>query len=615
MMNSQILILVAISLPLLGVIIGRLRMDFAALSIMGLLAILQFSGFSVFGPAGQRDLAVRALSGFGQDAVIILICVFILTSALDKSGFARWISRQILKVGGNSIRRLTFLFACTAAILSLFMNDVAAGALLIPSVLEVCRRTKINPGKLLIPVSYGSLLGGMATYFATANILASSLLRSASPPQQPLSVLAFLPTGGLIAISGIAFLTIFGPKLLPDRKQAAVYLDSKPTESELEEAYGLSERTWKVIIPKDSFLIGKELSEIGLGKNYGITLAAVHSENGFTLSPGSDYVVKAGNQWLIIGREERVRELESEPISLHIEPEDEQAGLSKRGLDIFELLVLPHSSVIGKTLKDIDFRNRFGWSVIALQRGNSSYKTDVGKQRLLSGDSLLVIGESARKENVLSERDFLLLEPSTSDKPPRIKETTISLGLLLAAVVAAVAGVPVYIAVLIAALLAIATRMISMQEAYKAIEWQVIIAVGSMYSMTIALVESGLAEKAGAVLVHLTEFFGPLGLAGGSFLIASALSQIMGGQFEMLVTGPIAISAAIQYGINPQAVALAVAIGCSNSFLTPMAHPVNLLMMGPGGYKFSDFVKIGWKVALIAFAGLLVGMVLFWGLY
>ena len=607
---SQILILTIVTVPLLGVIIGRLRMDIAALTITALLALFQFAGFGIFGPSNRPDLAILSLSGFGEDAVIILISVFILTTALEKSGFARWISSQILKVGGNSLRRLIFLFSGTAALLSLFMNDVAAAALLIPSVLEVCRRTGINPGKLLIPVSYGSLLGGMATYFATANILASSLLQSASPPQEPLTVLAFFPTGGLIALTGILFMTLFGPYLLPARKQAAVYQGNKPTGSELEKAYGLSERTWKAVVTENSPLCGRSLRDIGLGQNYGITLAAL--QNGFQLIPAADHIVKAGSQWLIIGREERVRELVAQGVQ--VELENKSRTLSKRGLSLFEILVLPRSEAIGKTLTDLDFRKRYGWSVIALQRGDSSYRTDVGTLRLAAGDSLLVVGESSRKEDALSGRDFILLEPSASDQPLKVKETVISLGLLLTAVVAAVLGVPVYIAVLIAAILAVSAGTITMHEAYESIEWQVIFVVGGMYGFTIALIESGLAASAGALMARFADSFGALGLAGGSFLVASILSQIMGGQFEMMVTGPIAISAAIQYGINPQAVALAVAIGCSNSFLTPMAHPVNLLMMAPGGYKFSDFLKVGWWFFLLSFVMLLVGMILFWNL-
>ena len=196
----------------------------------------------------------------------------------------------------------------------------------------------------------------------------------------------------------------------------------------------------------------------------------------------------------------------------------------------------------------------------------------------------------------------------------RLKETAISISLLLAAVAAAAAGVPVFATVLAAALIAVFSGAISMQEAYDAIEWQVIIVVGGTYSFSLALVESGLAHQIGSLLLPLVESFGGIGLAGGGFLIASVLSQIMGGQFEMMVTGPVAISAALQYSINPQAVALAVAIGCSNSFLTPMAHPVNLLMMGPGNYRFSDFFRIGKWLFLLSFIMLLAGMLLFWGL-
>ncbi len=609
---SQYIILAVLSFPLLAVIFGRMRMDVAALTITVLLALLQYAGFAVFGPAGQPDLALHALSGFSEDAVVILVSIFILTAALEKSGFARWISRQILKIGGSSVNRLIFLFSGTAALLSLFMNDVAAGALLIPSVIDVCRRTGINPGKLLIPVSYGSLLGGMATYFATANILASSLLQSASSPQEPLNVLSFLPTGGLIAISGILFMTFFGDRFLPEREQADVVRGRRPTGSELEHLYDLYERTWKITVQKQSPLCGRTLREIGLGENYGLVLAAIRNGKHSLIFPNPDLRVKPGNQLLVIGREERVQEFAGQGV--RIQPDEQEDTLSKRGLVIFELLVMPRSDAVGKTLKDLDFRKRYGWSVIALQRGSSNYRTDVGSQRLAVGDSLLVVGESARRDVLQSNRDFILLEPSPSDQPLKLKETVCSLGLLLAAVMAAVLGVPVYIAVLVAALLAIFSGTIPMQEAYQAIEWQVIFVVGGMYSFSLALVESGLAASAGSVMARLAESFGPLGLAGGGFLVASILSQIMGGQFEMMVTGPIAISAAIQYGVNPQAVAVAVAIGCSNSFLTPMAHPVNLLMMAPGGYKFSDFLKIGWRFFLLTFVMLLVGMVLFWGL-
>ncbi len=609
---SQWYIIAVISAPLFLVIIGRLRMDIAALSICLLLGIGQLVGLGVFGPAGEVEWAASAFSGFSQEAVITLVSIFILTTALEKSGFARWISRQLINIGGSSLRKLIFLFSSTAALLSLFMNDVAAAALLIPSALEVSKRTHINPGKLLIPVSYGSLLGGMATYFATANILANSLLISATPSQRPLSVLAFFPTGGLIAISGVLFLTFFGDKLLPAREPKKNRRSNKLTGSQLEKTYDLQEHTWKLTIEKKGPLCGRTLRDIGLGENFGLVLAAVRNGKRSLLLPDPDMRLKPGNQLLVIGRKERVEELACEGV--RIELDDKKSSLAKRGLEIFELLVMPRSSAVGKNLKDLNFRRQYGWSVIALQRGNSNYRTDVGSMKLAVGDALLVVGETVRKQSASVEQDFVLLESSSSDQPVRLKDAIISLGLLIAAVFAAVLGVPIYIAVLAAAMVAVLSGTVKMQEAYRAIEWQVIFVVGGMYSVSLALVHSGLAASAGSILARSADMLGPIGLAGSGFLIASLLSQIMGGQFEMLMTGPIAISAAIQYGISPQAIALAVAIGCSNSFLTPMAHPANLLMMAPGNYKFSDFLRIGWRMFILALVMLLVGMVLFWGM-
>ena len=609
---SQWYILVVIFSPLILVMAGKLRMDIAALSISLLLAAGQVFGLRVFGPVDSLESAAIAFSGFSQEAVITLVGVFILTAALEKSGFARWISRQLLKIGGDSLWKMIFLFSSTAALLSMFMNDVAAAAFLIPSVLEVSKRTNINPGKLLIPVSYGSLLGGMATYFATANILANSLLVSASPPQQPLSVLAFFPTGGLIAISGILFLTLFGDRLLPARKQKTRRHKKKLTGSQLEELYDLHEHTWKVTIEKKSALCGRALREIGLGENYGLVLAAIRDGKRSLLLPDPGLELKPGNQLFVIGRKEKVEELACEGVRIVLD--DKKNSLAKRGLITFELLVMPRSSAVGKNLKDLDFRRRYGWSVIALQRGDSNYRTDVGSLKLAVGDALLVVGETVRKQAENIERDFILLESSSSDQPVNLKATLFSVGLLIAAVIAAVIGVPIYLAVMTAALITIFSGSVSMQEAYKAIEWQVVFVVGGMYSVSLALVHSGIAASAGSMLARSADILGPIGLAGSSFLIASVLSQIMGGQFEMLMTGPIAISAAIQYNISPQAIALAVAIGCSNSFLTPMAHPANLLMMAPGGYKFTDFLRVGWRMFILAFVMLLAGMVLFWNI-
>jgi di/tricarboxylate transporter len=573
---------------------------------------LQFLGFGVFSPPATPENALRAFTGFSQSAALVLVCLFILTAALEKSGFARWITQHILRIGGQSVSRLVFLFAGVTAIFSMVMNDVAAGALLIPSVLEASRRTGIKPSKLLIPVSFGSLLGGMATYFTTANILAADLLKMSTPSQQTLGILDFFATGGFIALAGLAFLSFFSDRLLPERESATAARLQKPTGSEIEELYRLGERTWQVSLPAGSAWHQRTLRDLAIGENFGLTLAAVQRGANSMLFPHPDMVVQTGDRLLLIGRQERVQLLAEE--GLHIRQEDHRNHLSEKGISVLELLVAPRSKALGKNLKDLDFRRQFGCSVIALQRGDQVFRTDVGNLRLGVGDALLVVGESSRRHLIKDSHDFIMMEPSLADQPLCLRDAVLSLGLLLAGIIASAMGVPIYLSMLIAALLAILFRTISMQEAYAAIEWQVIFIVGGMYSLSLAMVQTGLADMAGGWLSAFADYFGLLGLAGGTYLISALLTQVMGGQIVVLMTGPIAISAALSLGVDAKAIALAAALGCSASFLTPMAHSVNLLVMVPGGYAMRDFFHIGWRLFLVCFLAFLVAMAVFWRL-
>jgi Na+/H+ antiporter NhaD/arsenite permease-like protein len=221
MQITQCILIAIVAIPLILVMINHLRIDIAALSMAVLLGFFQLLGIGMLGPADSPGEAIKAISGFSQPVVITLISLFILTRGLEKSGLTRWLAQQILRISGKNEGRLIALFAALTALLSLFMNNLAAGALVLPSAMEASRRSGIRPSKLLIPVAYGSLLGGSATYFTTANIIMSDLLRIAHPPQAPLHILDFTPTGGLIALAGILFLGIFGKRLLPDREPAA----------------------------------------------------------------------------------------------------------------------------------------------------------------------------------------------------------------------------------------------------------------------------------------------------------------------------------------------------------------------------------------------------------
>ena len=215
---SQIFIILILIIPLIFVFLNKLREDVAAMLMAVSLGIAQYMGMGIVGPVNTPSAAGNALTGIGTPEVITLISLFILTACLDKYGLTKWIAEKLLSIGGRSESRMIGLFTLTAALLSMFMNNLAAGALLLPSALEASRESGIKPSKLLLPIAYGTMLGGAASYFATANIIVSGLLPLANPPQAKLQFLDFTPTGGLIAIVGIIFLTIFGKYILPNKE-------------------------------------------------------------------------------------------------------------------------------------------------------------------------------------------------------------------------------------------------------------------------------------------------------------------------------------------------------------------------------------------------------------
>jgi di/tricarboxylate transporter len=610
MSYTQWLLVFIVVIPLGFVMTNRLRMDVAALLMALTLGILQFAGMGMLGPANSPKDAVKAVAGFSQPVVVTLLSLFIITHGLEKSGVARWMARQFLHLGSNHEGRLIVLLASTTAFLSLFMNNLAAAALMLPSAMEVSRRTGTLPSKLLIPVAYGSLLGGAATYFTTANIIMSGLLPIAQPPQPPLNILAFTPTGGLIAIAGIFYLWLFGNRLLPARNPSVEQSLVLRTGSELENLYQLGEKLWEASITEESSLIGKTLAESHIGETWDIIVAAVLRARKDYLLPFAGYVLEQDDTLLLVGSQEEINQMAGS--GFIIRPAKQNRTLSQHGITFTEALLNPHSTITGKTLKDIDFRHHFGLTVVALKRLDQSHRVDVGNIPLALGDSLLVIGTPEKISTLKCDPNFIVLEPSHSDQPINLRQAVVTVAITLIAIMASIAGLPVYLSVFAGALLIILFRILRIDEAYQVIEWQAIFLITGMYAVSLAMVQTGLADLLGKSLLALVLPLGPLGIAAGGYLLSALLTQFMGGQVTALVTGPVVITAAIHMGANPQAAAVAAAIGCSASFLTPMAHPVNIIMISPANYKFSDFLRIGWPLTVLSFIMLIIGMVLFW---
>lgn len=610
-MNLPMFIAAAVILaPLLMVAAGRWRVDLAALFMIVCLGAAQFMGLGILGKTGVPADALRAISGFSQPVVVTLIGLFILTQALTSNGIMDWLGQRLGRMAADSQGRLIALFSGASALLSLLMNNVAVGALLLPSAIQAARKSHIRPSKLLIPIAFGTALGGMTTYFTTANIVISNLLSVADPPQPPLGVLSFVPAGGLALLGGMAYLSLAGPRLLPNRAPAPEQALARRGSDELEGLYALGDRLWEARVLTNSPYNGRTLKQARIGERFGLAVVAIWHGRHAILTPDAAETLRAGDMLLLVGREERIKQLSR--LGLQIGREDQ--AISSLGVTLVELILAPHSAYVGKSVKELNFRRKYAFTVIALMRRDRSYRTDVGDISLEAGDSLLMIGPPERVRDLRIDPDVIILEPVATVRAIPKKRALASVLIFLVSIGLSILGAPVYLAVLAAAVVAILAGLIQIQEAYRSIEWQVIFFIAGMYAASLAMVNTGLAGLIGRLLLSALSGTGALGLAAVSFLLAAALAQLMGSQATAFVIGPIVISAALHLGANAQAVAVAAAMGCSASFLTPLAHPVNVLMMGPGNYRFGDFAPVGVGLLAVVFAAMLAGMILFWKL-
>lgn len=606
MSREQILLLLVTIIPLALVFANRVRLDVAALGMSALLGIAQLAGWSIFAPAHKPDAAVNAIAGFRQPVVLTLFSLFVLSGALQKSGVARWLATHIVAWGGKSERMLILLFSSASALLSTVMSNLAVTALMLPSAIDASRTTGVKTGKLLIPIAFGSLLGGVATYFTAANVIVSDLLVSANPPQKPLHILDFTLTGGLIALVGIVFLVAFGPRLLPDRDPSPEVSLVRRTSSELAQHYQLDDHLWELRITADSVLAGRTLADSGIAREFGLAIVAIWRGRHSIFDPAADYQLLPNDLLVAVGREDRIRRIPGVEVGRNRDSQD------PKGVVLVEAMIAPQSHLEGLTLREARFRENSGFTAVAVLQQRQSYRTDVAAIKLHAGNSLLLVGNPDRLSSLRKWAGLIVFEPDPRDLPIQRGIALTSAGILTAAVIASIAGVPVFLATLAGAVCLFLTGLFPVEEAYESMPWQVLIFVAGMYPVSQAMVHTGLAAMVSESVLGWVAPFHGIGLLAGAWMLTALLTQVIGGQVVPLVAGPIMIAAAIRLHVNPQAVAVATAMGCSAAFLTPFAHPVNLLVIGPGDYRFKDFLRIGLPLLLLSFVTFIAGMLLFW---
>lgn len=596
---DEIILISVVVIALIMIVSNRIRPDLVALCV---LLALAFSGIIS---------TSEALSGFSSPAVITLLGLFIITRALEVTGIIQWVGRRLNTIGRGSEGRLIFIFMTTGALLSLIMNNVAAGAVLLPAAVQVGRDSNVPLSRLLIPLSFGTLVGGMATYLTTANIIMGSLLEEQN--LRGLGMLDFIPTGSVIVFASLIYMLTIGRRLLPKRDGISQAITA---ETNLYETYDLGQRMWEVQIPAESWLVGKQIKDSGIGQRLGLTVLGVWRGHKAILAPPSGHTIEQGDFLLVLGHEDRVQQLVEWGAALRGRKYEVNGGEHNYAVELTEVVIPPRSEAIGKSLTELDYRRKYGLTAVALWREGRSYRTDVGKFPLQVGDAILMVGPEHRVESMVSERDYLVLHSQHHQTPPAADKAIYALIITAVVLSFAVTDIlPLPLVALTGAVAIILSGCMKLEEAYEAVEWQVIFLIAGMLPISIGLINTGLADRIGQWMVSGLADFGVLPLIIGMFTLTIFVAQVIGGQVTALVVGPIAISATLQVdSSSAQAMAVAVAIGCSTAFLTPIAHPVNILMMGPGGYQFSDFFRVGLGNTIIVLLGLIAGMIIFWGI-
>jgi di/tricarboxylate transporter len=567
---------------------NRLRADVVALLV---LVTLGASGVIT-----QAD----AFSGFSSSSVITILAAFVITGAINQTGLGQRLGIFLLRLAGQSPHRLLVLLTFSAGLLSLFMNNIAAAAVLMPVAMTAARHIKVSPTRLLLPMAFATQLGGMATLLTTSNVVAASILRNQGLPS--FGLLSFLPVGGPIALLGLGVLVVSTRFLLPASSENAPSLAIEEARAPLTDLYDLQRGMGMALVLPNSPLAGRSLAASGLGQNPGLTVVAIVRSSGQVVRiPKPDENLRADDRLLFTPprSEEALNAL-----GLEIQPADGwNEYLVGPRTRLVEVVVAPRSTLEGKTLRQIQFRSRYNMNVLAIWQNGYPVRDKLEDLPLHNGDALLLQGRREPIRLLAGGSDLIVLSEESLQTQYRGKELRAVIIIVATLVAAATSWLPVAETLFLGGLMLIVFGCLSIEEAYAAIEWRSVVLVGGMLPMGTALTKTGAADMIAKYLSTALDAFGPLALLAGFFLVTAVLTQfIPGGSATPLVIVPIAITAAQQIGADPRAFAMAVALATSTSLLTPMAHPVNALVMGPGGYRPRDYLRLGLPLVLLTFA-------------
>ena len=546
---------------------------------MGLMLLVTLSGLLT---------PEEAFSGFGSEVVLMILGLLILTAALLQTGVVDYLGRQILSRVGEDKTRLVLLVMVAAATLSAFMSNTGATAFFLPIILSISRQLKTSPSKLLMPLAFASILASSVTLIGTStNLVISGLLVNFD--LAPLGMFELTAVGLPILIVGLGYMLTIGRKLIPDRGFRKDYTDGFDIQPYLTE----------IKLMPDSPYIGETLSEVGFGRELDLTVIRVVRGKEEYLAPTAELNLDVGDLLLVEGPLENLLRLEKENgIEFRQRRKIEDEDFQSEEVGLFQVVLLPNSRMIGRTLQDLNFRDRYKLQVLGINRSGEKMHKRISQIRLATGDELLVQGDRS-KLMILDRENTLRLVRPVRWRPLREKQALWTVFLFIGALVLAGFNIlSLGVAVLLAAFAAFVTRIITPEEAYRLVEWRLLILIGSMLAIGKAMQVTGTATFLAGQIATVTQDMNPIWLLAGFFILSMLLTQPMSNQAAAVVVVPVAIQLALQLGLNPRTFAVMIAVGASCSFMTPL-EPAALLVYGAGNYKFVDFPRVGLLLTII----------------
>jgi len=580
-MDPQLLIVLSI----LAVVVVLIITEVVRIDVVAILAMLALVWTGSITPNEAR-------SGFASNAVLAIIGVMIMGRGLYKSGITETIAQFILRVSGKGTRRILSMVSVTVGLLSAFIQNIGAAALFLPVMMGISKREKISISSLLMPMGFAALLGGTLTMVGTSSLIVLNDLLS-TRGLETFGLFAVTPVGVVLLFTGIGYFFVFGDAVLPSEpeKQSTTSPGQK-----LLNIWGLSDSIFTFRVPTGSPLLGKSVEESKMGANYSVNLLRVYDDEAADYNIWEDYTFEFGQHIVVQGPKDDVWRFAEENGLALLEEEEKSVPEGRDGY--LEVVVPARSSLVGKTIREVPLREQYNAQVVLFFSNSEVVEQDLADRVIRAGDTLVLQGKWESLQFFKESEDFITVTPFEYE-PKHPEKAWLAVGSFLGAILAVLTlGLPISIGFLTGAVAMVLGGVLTIEEAYRSVEWKVIFLIAGLIPIGIAMETSGAAAFIAETLVTVIEGVPAYGILFILGVLMTIFSLIMSNVAATVLMVPLVLEMAGIGGLSAQALVLQVGLCAANSFILP-THHVNALLMTPGGYRVADYLKAGSLLSLL----------------